>query len=99
MVAFLLIIFWLFRKVTAQLARLIARRRRNAQARRASGGRRDDSGPHSRPSEAEAEVEDHDLDDVLDAIAELRRRTVVAISARNSATSSSEDLGGLNRAS
>ena len=34
MVAFLLIILWLFRKVTAQLARLIARRRRNAQARR-----------------------------------------------------------------
>ncbi len=30
MVAFLLIIFWLFRKVTAQLARLIARRRQNA---------------------------------------------------------------------
>jgi hypothetical protein len=47
MVAFLLIIFWLFRKMTAQLARLIARRRRNAQARRASGGRREDSGLHS----------------------------------------------------
>ena len=30
MVAFLLIIFWLFREVTTQLTSLIARRRRNA---------------------------------------------------------------------
>ena len=36
MVAFLLIIFWLMRKVSAELARLIARRRRTARARRAS---------------------------------------------------------------
>jgi hypothetical protein len=74
MVVLLLIIWCLFRKVIAQVALLIARRRRNAQARRASGGRHGDSSLHSRRAATEAEVEDTDIDDMLDAIAELRRR-------------------------
>jgi hypothetical protein len=74
MVPFLLIIYWLLRKVLGQLARLIAGRRRKAQPRRASGGRREDSSLHSRRAAAEADVEDRDIDDMLDAIAELRRR-------------------------
>jgi hypothetical protein len=70
MVAFLLIIYWLLRKVLGQLARLIARRPRTAQPRRVSGARGGDSSLHSRGAAADVE----DIDDMLDAIAELRRR-------------------------
>jgi hypothetical protein len=74
MVVLLLIIWCLFRKVIAQVARLVARRRRKAHAGRVSGGRHRDSSLHSRRVATEAEVEDTDIDDMLDAIAELRRR-------------------------
>jgi hypothetical protein len=74
MAVLLLLIWCLFRQVIAQVARLIARRRRKAHAGRVSGGRHGDSSLHSRRAAAEAEVEDTDIDEMLDAIAELRRR-------------------------
>ena len=49
--------------------------RRRGPAAAPPGSRRPDNELHRRRAEAEAEAESHDIHDMLDAIAERRRRT------------------------
>jgi Flp pilus assembly protein TadB len=71
--AALFIIFWLL-AVVAVAALLIAHMLRTVDERKKSGSHRIDSEAHRRSAENAAEVEAHDIDDMLDAINERRRR-------------------------
>jgi hypothetical protein len=66
------IIFWLAGSV-ASVALMIVHMRRTVDARNARRHRRD-SEVHRGRAQAAAEVEEHDIDDMLDAIGEYRRR-------------------------
>lgn len=60
--------------VLAALGALIAIARARRSARRPKGPRHDDSPLHAGRMAVDAEVEDHDIDGMLDAINERRRR-------------------------
>ena len=72
MSAVIFIIFWLAASVISA-ARMMVHRRRTVDGRRAGTDRRDGE-VHRRRAQAEADVEEHDVDDMLDAIGEYRRR-------------------------
>ena len=72
MAAVLFITFWLAASV-ASVALMIVHMRRTVDERRAGTNRRG-SEVDRRRAQAEADVEEHDVDDLLDAISEYRRR-------------------------
>ncbi|HET7051450.1 MAG TPA: hypothetical protein VFI54_24495 [Solirubrobacteraceae bacterium] len=72
MAAVLFITFWLAASVVS-IALMIVHMRRTVDERRAGTNRRD-SEVDRRRAQAEADVEEHDVDDMLDAISEYRRR-------------------------
>jgi hypothetical protein len=73
LVTVLVILFWVAGSI-AVLAILTARKMRKADERQLADGPGRDSQIHGRRTEADAEVEDHDIDQMLDAINEHRRR-------------------------
>jgi hypothetical protein len=73
LVTFLVILFWVAGSI-AVLALLTARKMRKADKRQLADGRRRDSEIDGRRAEPDAEIEEHDIDQMLDAINEHRRR-------------------------
>jgi len=67
------IAFWVLASVA--VVGLAIAHRRMVGKRKPSGGHRRDSELHRRRAEAEAEIEEHDIGAMLDAIAERRRRS------------------------
>lgn len=72
MTAVIFIILWLAASVASAVL-MIVHMRRTVGARKAGGHRRD-SEVHRGRAQAAADVEEHDVDDMLDAISEYRRR-------------------------
>jgi len=72
MAAFIFITFWLTASV-ASVALMIVHMRRTVDGRRGGMHRRDGE-VHWRRAQAEADVEEHDVDGMLDALNEYRRR-------------------------
>jgi hypothetical protein len=73
LVTVLVILFWVAGSI-AVLALLTARKMRKADKRQVADGHRRGSQIHGRRAEADAEIEEHDIDQTLDAINEHRRR-------------------------